>query len=221
MKQTSAAMAALAAVCALWPGPARTAPQPSEAPVDWQLQFDFKHLQAVLARVPGEREPRLFWFLRYTVTNRTGREEYFVPQFDLYTRTGQLIRAGQGVPVFVFPQIKTLLNNPFLRDTSEMAGKLLLGEDNAKHGVAIWPDFDPAAGVVSIFVGGLSGETVRIKLPRPVRVQELDPMGKPRDVEKSELILSKTMQLTYSIPGEAAKRLDADVRLLGKSWVMR
>ena len=221
MKRSALPVVLAGTVWCVWAGLARPAPQPSEAPVDWEFQFTFKDLQGITVEVPGEREPRLFWYLSYQVTNHSDKDEFFVPRFDLYTHTGQLIHAGDGVPAYVFGHIKKLLNDPLLRDVSGMIGKLLQGEDNAKRGLALWPDFDPAAGVVKIFVTGLSGETVRIKLPKAVRVAEMGEKGELKEVEKDELVLAKTLQLTYSIPGQASARAHVAPKLTDRKWIMR
>ena len=221
MKRSAAAVVLAAMAWCLWAGTARTAPQPSEAPVDWQFESAFKKLQPIEVQVPGEQKPRLFWYLLYEVANHTDQDEFFAPRFDLYTHTGQLIHAGDDVPVYVFGHIKKLLNDPLLRDVSGMTGKLLQGEDNAKRGLAIWPDFDPAAGVIKLFVTGLSGETVRIKLPKAVRVTEMDERGDLKEVEKKELVLAKTLQLTYSVPGQAKARARVSPKLTDKKWIMR
>jgi len=196
-------------------------PKPLEVPVSWLLDFDFQPLQAIRVEIPGEKQPRVFWYLRYAVTNHTSEEPMFVPDFILYTDTGQMIPAGQKVPAAVFQEIKKQYNDPFSKDLSAMAGKILQGADNAKRGIAIWPDFDPAAGAIDLFVGGLSGETVQIHLPKPITVKEIDPDGKEKQVQKSTIVLSRTLHLRYSIPGEAAGRLKAPVKLVEKDWVMR
>lgn len=216
-------LAALAIGTVAWllAGQALTAPQPSEVPIRWELEFRFEPLQAIRIDVPGEPSARLFWYLRYEVVNRTGQDRIFVPAFSLYAQTGQLLPAGKGVPAYVFTHLKKLLNDPYLKDIAGITGKLLQGEDNAKNGLAIWPDFDPRAGTISIFIEGLSGETAEIMLPAPVEVCETDAMGKVTQVLKDKLILAKALQLIYSIPGEAAARLRAPVTLEEQKWVMR
>jgi hypothetical protein len=218
-----AGLVALAAVGVglLWTGLAWTAPQPSEVPIRWELEFRYQPLQAVSVQVPGEPAARLFWYLRYEVVNRTKDDRVFVPGFLMYTQTGQLAPAGRKVPAYVFDYLKKTLSDPLLKDIAGVTGKLLQGEDNAKDGLAIWPDFDPQAGGVSVFVEGLSGETAEVALPTPVEVTEPDPMGNPRTVTKDKLILAKTLQLVYSIPGQPEARLRTPVKLEAKNWVMR
>jgi len=201
--------------------PARSAPKPSRVPTTWQVDIDLKEPKAIELPLPGRARPQRFWYVRYTVTNRTGQELIFVPAFVLYTDTGQILRAGSKVPTAAFQAIKNLYNAPLLKDITGMTGRLLQGEDNAKEGVAIWRDFDPKAGAFDIFIGGLSGENAEVRLPKPIEVVELDATGKETTVVKDKAIVSKTLHLRYSIPGEAAARLWTKPKLEKRQWVMR
>ena len=103
-----------------------------------------------------------------------------------------------------------------------MTGKLLQGSDNAKSGVAIWKDFDPAAGMFDVFIGSLSGETAEVVLPVPIHVEEVDVMtGEIIETVKDRAILTKTLRLSCSIPGEASARLRSQTTLVKRDWVMR
>ena len=113
------------------------------------------------------------------------------------------------------------MNNPLLQESTAIIGKLLQGNDNAKTGVAIWPDFDARSGVIDIFVGGLSGEMTEITLPEAIEVMQLDASGKQNKVTKSTVVLNKTLDLRYSVPGEASNRANVTPVLEKKSWVMR
>lgn len=222
MKRTAVAiLLAATAMVVFAASPARTAPQPSDSPVSWELDITLDAPRAIDVVLPGQTTAQRFWFLRYTVTNRTDEDRIFVPDSVLYTDTGQVLRGGSRVPSAVFRAIQQLYNDPLLQDMSGMTGKILQGEDNAKDGVAIWTDFDPKAGAFDIFMGGLSGETAEIKLPKPIQVVEIDAKGNEKLVEKESVILSKTMHLSYSIPGEAAVRSHTEPKLLRQEWVMR
>ena len=209
-----AAAVAVVSACA-W-----TAPKPSETSGQWQLDASFGDLHAITVRLAGDIAPKTFWCLRYTVTNNTGADRVFVPEFLLYTDTGEVLRAGRKIPSAVFQAVKSLYNDPLLEDVSGMTGKLLQGQDNAKSGVAIWPDFDPNAGAMDVFVSGLSGETAQVILPKPVRVSETDAAGKPVEVVKDKILLSRTMQRHYSVQGRWAGGA-AEAKFDEESWVMR
>lgn len=222
MKRIAAAIVLMAVSGGLWVSDAFTAaPKPAPVSATWQLDIDVQTPQAIRVQVPGE-QARVFWVMKYIVSNRTGTDQIFVPEFVLYTETGQVLRAGQGVPAGVFGEIKKTLNEPLLRDSVGVAGKLLQGDDNAKVGVAIWPEFDAKAGAFDVFVGGLSGETAEAVLPDPVEVAVRNPDGTTKMVAKDKMILSKTLHLSYTVPGEASQRPHAEVKQVGMSeWVMR
>ena len=215
--------AVLLAAAAMLAIPAGAEPTPSEISSSWELDILLEGLPtAIQVRVPGKSNPQIFWYLRYTVTNRTGKDQVFVPDFSLYTDTAQVVPAGRGVHPIVFETVKKMHNDVFLQDTTGMTGKLLQGSDNAKSGVAIWKNFDPAAGMFDVFVGSLSGETVEVVLPVPIRVEEVDVMtGELIETVKDRAILTKTLRLSCSIPGEASARLQSQPTLITRDWVMR
>ena len=196
-------------------------PVPLVVPLQWELKIDIEPLRCLPMRLPGEKADRLFWYLMYTVTNLGEEDHVFVPEFVMFTGTGQLTRTGHSVPSAVFDEIKKLHADPLLRTQTSVTRKILHGQDNAKSGAAIWPDFDPNAGTVDIFIGGLSGETKTLDLPKPVEVVETDWKGNHKTVTKDRLILTKTLHLRYLIPGEPASRRRTAPKLLMKEWVMR
>jgi hypothetical protein len=221
MKQVAAALCGLV-LLVLVCSRAETAPKPSDVSTSWELNFTCQAPKPIRVTVPGRRDPVTFWYVQYTVTNQTNNEQVFVPDFVLYTDTGQIIRAGQDVPGIVFRTIKQALNEPLLRDQADVSGTLLRGANNAKQGVMIFTDIDPAAGSFDIFVGGLSGETARIEPPQPVPTQIYDRAKKQTTtVLKDQVVLSKTLQLHYALPGEASARLVTAAALKTKTWIMR
>ncbi|MFP4355307.1 MAG: hypothetical protein ACLFUJ_09305 [Phycisphaerae bacterium] len=221
IKSTAKGLTILLLLAAAAFSTAFAAPKPSPVPTEWQFEINLDSLRAITMRVPGETEPRTFWYLRYRLINRTGDERMFIPQIALYTNTGQLIRAGKNVPVSVFRKIQSVFNDPILRDQTAMTGLILQGADNAPRGVMIFPDFDPDAGTVKIFVGGLSGEQVRVNLPVPVTVKAINADGELVDTEVDQLNLVKTLQLTFKISGDLKRRENLSATLVDKEWVMR
>jgi hypothetical protein len=231
---TALAMAAVSALClgqadekptttsapTTQPGAGKP-PKPTVVPLQWEFNLDLDDMRSIPVRPAGEKSERLFWYLRYTVTNPSDSDHVFVPEFVMYTDTGQVIRSGRKAPTDVFYAIKKLHDDTLMKTQTSMTRKLLMGQDNAKAGVAIWPDFDPNAGQVDVFIGGLSGETVAIDLPEPVTVTETDWKGETHQVTKNRLLLSKTLHLRYAIPGDKAHRRFAVPKLTLKEWVMR
>jgi hypothetical protein len=207
-------------------GIARTAPKPSDLPTTWQLDFKYKEPRPIRVEVPGQKAPVTFWYLEYTVTNQTTDDQGFVPEFVLYTDTGQILRAGKDVPGTVFRTIKQELGEPLLKDLADISGPLLRGANNAKQGVMIFTDIDPKAGSFDIFVGGLSGETARVTPPNPVPTATYVSAKEFKDSNKAVvmqdvIVLRKTLQLHYSLPGEAAARFQTPAKLVQQTWIMR
>ena len=197
-----------------------TAPKPSIVRVAWELDFKPERPEPIAVTLPGQDKPRTFWYMRYRVTNHSGEDRIFVPDFVLYTDNGQVLHAGDKIPSAVFAAIVKRHNDPLLVDYATITGKLLQGDDNAKDGVAIWQDIDPEARAFDVFCGGLSGEHVKMPLPAPVTVTVKED-GKPVQVTKTEAVLEKTLKLHFIIPSEAAARGHNLPQLIKTEWVMR
>lgn len=213
-----ALIAVAIAAAATW---AVSAPTPSVIPTSWQLDIKLQAPQPIRVEVPGLGQKRTFWYVLYTVTNETGQDQLFVPVFTIYTDTGKIYHSGLDVPSTVFPAIKKRYNNILLQDNTAMSGPLLQGNDNAKEGVAIFPNIDPKARAFQLFVGGLSGETYILKLPVPVTVEQPDTEGNLHKVHATSIILHKTLDISYKLPGEAAARLANPPVQVSRKWIMR
>jgi hypothetical protein len=221
MRYCVAILAVGLAVAFVSVAPSAPPPQPEAVPASWELDFESQTPQMISLKMPGEAGPRTFWYVLYTVANSTEKAQIFVPDFLLYTDTGQIARAGKGVPAAVFEAIQKRHNNPLLVDIAAVTGRILPGEDNTKDSVAVWSDFDPKARGFDIFVAGLSGEEVSVALPAPVKVTVRKDGGEKVQVTRTEIVLAKTLRLAYKLPGEAAARGRTKPRLLEKQWVMR
>jgi len=157
---------------------------------NWTFDFTFENPQPVVVNAPG-LGPQLYWYLVYTVTNRTKAEHHFVPAFTLYATNTSLQRAG--VYPSVFEAIKKQRKIRFLENAVQMIGRVLPGEDNARTGVAIFGPMPREAEHFTIFVEGLSGQY--IERPNPQAKPDSPPSAKV-------LILRKTLTLTYKLPGD-------------------
>ncbi|HEY1629089.1 MAG TPA: hypothetical protein VGF52_04465 [Tepidisphaeraceae bacterium] len=187
-------------------------PKPSPYPIAWEFKFDYQTPQRIVVKVPGTDAPQTFWYLTYTVTNNSDKEQMFLPIFEMLTRDGTVIRSDNKIPPQVFDAIKRQEKKPFLESFPKVEGELRLGEDQARDGVAIWPEPSPRMGQFSIFVGGLSGETAQLK----------DSSGQPvKDKDGNPVILRKTLQLNYIIRGDGVYPGDEQVNENPKDWVMR
>jgi hypothetical protein len=179
-------------------------PKPSTFPVAWELDFQHEKPQRIVVQTESDTVAKAFWYVKYTVTNKTDTEQTFLPMFELLTEDGRVIRSDKNISPKVFEQIKKTEHGKFLIAPLQVGGELRLGEDEAKESVAIWEEPTPEMGSFSIFVTGLSGENARIK----------DPNGK-------NVILRKTRQLNYLIRGDEFYPGEDEVNANPEAWVMR
>ncbi|HEY0007203.1 MAG TPA: hypothetical protein VGB55_00635 [Tepidisphaeraceae bacterium] len=187
-------------------------PQPSKYPIAWELKFEHSAPRRIVVETPGTRVPTAYWYITYTVTNNTDNEINFLPAFDMVTRSGKVLRSDRGVPRAVFDRIKGATGNKLLESNVEIAGTLRVGADQAKDGVAIWPEPEAEMGSFSIFVAGLSGESAVLA----------DDAGKPMiTTDDKPIILFKTLQLDYNVSGDEVFPGIDPVRKTNMTWIMR
>ena len=176
-------------------------PRPSPFPVRWELDFAAGPLRLFVHPADGST----WWYFTYRVTNRTGRDQVWAPDLVLYTDAGRILDAGNGVPTRVTEAIRNLLGDELLETQSEIIGDLLRGPEHARDGLAVWPAENLSVNEMSLFVGGLSGETARVLHPRTGQ----------------QYILRKTLQRDYLIRGDAVARGSDPVEVAGEQWIMR
>ncbi len=182
-------------------------PEPGTWQLDIQLHGDPRRIDITL---PGANETKTYWYLLYTITNNTGKERDYYPQFEIFTDTFRISQAGVGVRRPVFEAIRARYNEtiPLLEPESLVTGRILVGEDNARDSVAIFKDFDPKANSAKIFVSGLSNETVKVKSPLV-------------DTAAREYLLRKTLVLQYQVPGDALSPHKRVMLYRTRDWIMR
>jgi hypothetical protein len=179
-------------------------PKPSLYPKSWELQFTHGKPTRIVVQSQGAAVPKAYWYMIYTVTNNTDREQLFLPAFELATEDGRVIRNDINIPAAVFNAIKRREGIRFLEPAAMIGGELRLGPDQARDGVAIWPEPALEMGTFSIFVSGLSGEHATVK----------GPGGK-------DVILRKTLQLNYLIRGDDVFPGEDEVNENPEQWIMR
>jgi hypothetical protein len=180
----------------------RAAPEPSIVPTSWQLNFKHGPIERLNAKVNGKDQT--YYFMRYNVTNNSGKDILFTPEFELVTDTGQVTTAFKDVPNEITAKIKELYKNNFMQSPTEIVGKLRQGEDNSKDGVIVFTGIDPDARDYQIYISGLSGETAEVTNP----------------VTKKPTVLQKTLLLDYMMPGQAIG-IDPKPTLKTSKWVMK
>ncbi len=193
------------------------APKPRTSAVHWQLGFEFHDLQRIEVVLPGDEKPTSFWYLLYTVTNESGQEVEFYPSFELVTDTLQVVTGGDRISPVVYDLVLARHKKayPFLCEPMKASGRLLQGIDNARTSVAVFNDFDRQSNSVTLYVGGLSGETARVANPG---YDAKKPEGHDN---KQFFALRKTLAIEYDVPGDPETRRDANAVRRGQGWVMR
>lgn len=185
-------------------------PKPSPYPITWE--FTFKHSKPERITVETEQGRKAYWYLTYTVINETDQERVYLPIFQMLTNDGRVIRSDQNIPFAVFEAIKKREKNQFLEPFTQIGGEILLGEEQARDGVAIWEEPGREMGQFSIFVTGLSGESETLKDSKGALV---------KDAEGNPVILRKTLQLKYFVRGDDVLPGEDEVNEDAEDWVMR
>jgi hypothetical protein len=189
------------------------APKPAIVPKpgEWTLEVKYEQPQQMVLKSKNSQER--FWYIILDLVNQSGKDVDFYPQFELVTDTVQVTPAIKGTSAVLFDKIKQRHKNkyPFLQLPENAPNKMLQGEDNALDIAVIFPDFDPNAKTINIFISGLSNETIAVD----------NPAEKDKDGNPVKIYLRKTLQLTYSIAGDPKFRNDQKLKFEEKCWVMR
>jgi hypothetical protein len=186
-------------------------PEPAVVPADtdWTLNVLFNQPQQITVKTAGCTEKKRFWYIILTLTNNDfGGEAPFYPACNLMTDTFRITPAGKMVTKQVFEKIKLRHQGkyPLLENLEKVDNKILQGNDNTVDIAIIWPDFDPEAKNVTLFISGMSNETVAIEHPTD---------------RATKVFLRKTLALKYAIGGDPKLRSKAKLAYKGKRWVMR
>lgn len=219
----------------------RAEPEPSPAPVAWELNFKPSQLERITAPDRSGRQ-RTYWYLIYRVINNTGQDVDFLPAIERVSEIDSEIPADQaeknpqaasqilvdpaitGIDPSVFRAIKQrhARTYPLLVSPVDVIGRIRQGIDNSRDSVAVFPELDPRVSRFTIYVGGLSGE--RITRPNPMYRK---PAGEARTLSAEDpknlpvFVLQKTLALPYSLPGDVNTRRYATPELGRPTWVMR
>lgn len=199
--------------------PAQAFPKPSVYPIAWQLKFKHSSPKRIVVTPPGSSVPVAYWYLTYSVTNLTETEQRFMPVFEMVTNDGTIVRSEKDVSPVVFDAIKKRERNKSLESADRIAGRILIGEDQAKEGVAIWKEPQARMGTFHLFAGGLSGESVYVK--DGDEVKNIDWLKMTEEEKKKLTTLRKTLDMTYQVPGDEIKPEEDAVNLVKEEWVMR
>ncbi len=180
----------------------------------WTLDVKYSVPEQITLQLPNQKKPQRFWYIILSATNETSLEEAeLYPLCRLITDTFQVIDADKRVPISVFNAVKRKHQGsyPFLESLDFKDHRVARGEDNTRDFAIIWPDFDPKARQISLFVGGLSNETAVVKHPK----------FKDKDGGPKKIFLQKTLQLKYAVAGDEKLRSTVTMKKPKQSWVMR
>lgn len=194
-----------------WIPNANAYPKPSVYPISWELDFNYELPKRIVVEIPGGAAPRAYWYMVYIATNNTDREQVFLPTFDLLAKDGRVLKSDTETTAAVFNAIARHESKWPLKPALENAGTILVGEDQAKYGVAIWEEPSSEPGMFSVFVGGLSGETTPLTDAEGNEIKDKD--GNP-------IMLRKTLQLDFNVRGDELYAGDP-IDKTGEKWVMR
>ncbi len=189
-------------------------PEIVQKPNQWTFKVEYSQPQQITLQMNGEDAPKRFWYVILTVTNQGPSDELpFYPACQLITDTFEVIDAGKNVQKSVFETIKLKHQGryPFLESLDFADRRIFRGKDNTRDFAIIWPDFDPKARQVNLFVSGLSNETAVIEHPI-----KKDDSGNPK-----KIFLRKTLQLKYAIAGDEKLRANTSMKQIKSTWVMR
>lgn len=175
----------------------------------WTFDFKCDPIEPIVVLTPGG-EKEVYWYIVYTVTNRSDKEHEFIPSFLLFSDTGKTTMAGM-YPT-VFKAITERRKIRFLESSLKMFGKVLPGEDNARTGVAIFGPIDRATDAFAVFVGGLSGQYIE----RPKKGAKADAPADEKVVR-----LHKTLAIKYKLPGDKWWKNQDPPVLVSKTWTWR
>ena len=179
----------------------------------WTLDFTFERPEPIVVTSPQTGEKEVYWYMVYTITNNTGAERPLTPSFLLYGSNGSLRRAG--IYPTVFDAIKRTRKVRFLENAVQMIGKILVGVDNARTGVAIFSPLQRDTNQFTVFVEGLSGQYIE----RPDRSKKIEPGHLAAG--ENLVRLRKTLAITYDLPGDKWwMNLDQPI-FLSKKWTWR
>jgi hypothetical protein len=180
------------------------APEPEVVPRRWELRIEPGPLRIASITVP-DRATRQYLFMTYRVINNSGQDVLFAPTFELANGEGDIQRSGREVPQAVTDRLKQEAQNPLVEDQIQIIGELMQGEENAKHGVVVWPVTDLTPTDLIVYASGFSGETATVENP----------------VTKTRAVLRKTARIEFENPGNLVGQGGRPMNVAAKQWIMR
>lgn len=202
--------------------------EPSPTPVAWEFEFKFLDPQRIEVAGPGGRET--YWYIVYTVVNKSPQSQRFFPLFQIVTEDLKVYDTDMGISPAVFDAIASRhkITHKYLVPPTKAIGALLTGDDNARESVAVWRDIDLTVNNFKVYVAGLSGEIRNVpnrqydpKAPETRKVAEADGRERELPVNPRVFTLRKTLQIQYTLPGSPLARPGVAPERGDIRWIMR
>lgn len=147
----------------------------------WELEYHAGPMR--LFRDPATGG--LYWYATFTVVNRSGRDRFIAPRWELVDEEGRIAAEGRGVPGDVLRAIQRLLNDPSIEESTAIMGAIGQGPGNARDGFVVFPA-GPEVRRFSLMVSGLSNGEETLK-----------------DAKTGQrVVLHRTWRVDYQIPGD-------------------
>ncbi len=183
-------------------------------PIIWMLDFHFKDPRVIKVNVAGRGE-RNVWYLWYQVSNNTGEDRKFNPDFvwvghDTNTvHQDQILHEAQNaIQKFEDPSNLLDIKNSvtigqrLIPVSKEFENGMRIAYPKMVTGVAMFDDVDPRSDQFSIFVYGLSDGWSVVD----------GPDGKP-------IVRRKTLQLKFKRLGDEFTPKSSEIRYVGHEWI--
>lgn len=136
-------------------------PKATDKAQRWQFDFNSGDLRFYRDQDTAQG----YWLLLYEVTNNSGKDRQWSPNFDLVTDQGEIIQDGDDVPRNVQLDLLEKFGDELLQLQSNASGQILQGEENAIRAVVVWKAGEEDVNEVQVFAGGVSGDTADVVHP--------------------------------------------------------
>lgn len=199
-------------------------PEPALYQASWELKFRHTAPKRIVVNSAANKNPVAYWYITYTVSNLGNKEQDFQPDFDLIASNGKVYHGNRAIPNDVFEAVRRAEANPLLMSPRKVAGMINVGAEQGRDSVAIWEEPQRKMGTFSIYVAGLSGETVTMKKAgdKFVRIDPKKAAEELKDVKDEDRVdLRKQLQITYSVLGDDTNVGQAPVQKKAEKYVMR
>lgn len=204
-------------------------PQPDAVTQDWFFDFEYSQPDTIAIETP-DGTIEWYWYMTYKITNFDEEELFFDPRIAIHSDNGEIVTANLGIDASVFKEVRNLLENPLLRESVEMPGRVFRGENYARQSAIIWKVSDEDIDSFKVFVGGIYGETKTVNDPstgKPIMVPVIDVLtGKPvKDADgkpaMQPLQLKRTRMIHYETPGTTESQQNPSIQLIEEKDVLR